>query len=97
MDIARQLGVNASAITRQLNDMEKSGLVLRAAHAQDSRRSHARLSAKGLRMFEEMHQRSHKLEQALAKSIGHAEMTAAADVLARLRSFIETLPPGGID
>jgi DNA-binding MarR family transcriptional regulator len=91
MDIARRLGVNAAAVTRQVQEMESEGLLLRRADARDGRRSGIRLSAKGLKLFSTIHDRSHELERSLASAIAPREMASAADVLTRLRRFLEGL------
>lgn len=91
MDLAAQLGVNAAAVTRQVKELERDGLVRRRPDARDGRRHYVSLSAKGARLFEEMHERSHGLERALASVISTGEMTAAAAVLAKLRDFVGTL------
>lgn len=91
MELARQLGVNAAAVTRLVQEMERGGLVLRKADARDGRRSYARLSAKGLTRFKEIHARSHALEQSLASVIGSRDLAAAARTLAKLRTHLEGL------
>jgi len=91
MEIARRLGINAAAVTRQVQEMEGEGLLLRRPDERDGRRSDIRLSAKGLKLFITIHDRSHELERSLATAIAPGEMAAAADVLARLRRFLEGL------
>lgn len=91
MELARWLGINAAAVTRQVQEMESEGLLLRHPDALDGRRSHIKLSAKGQRVFKSIHDRSHELERSLVSVIGPDEVTAAADVLSRLRRFLEGL------
>jgi DNA-binding MarR family transcriptional regulator len=91
MDLARQLGVNAAAVTRQLQELESEQLIRRRADTRDGRRSHVRLSPKGRKLFEEIHERSHELERSLSSVLGAEEMRSAAMVLAKLRSFVEDL------
>ena len=43
------------------------------------------------RQFEALHERSHDLERSLSEALGVEEMAAAAETLARLRTFIEGL------
>lgn len=90
-DLARQLGINTAAVTRQVKEMEKERLVRRHADAKDGRRTYVKLSAKGLKLFEDVHIRTHELERTLSSVINKEEMAATVDVLARLRSFIEGL------
>ncbi len=89
MELARLLGINAAAVTRQVQEMEAAGLFLRRAHQRDGRRTAVRLSARGRRTFAGIHERTHELERALAAALGAAEMKVAAEVLARLRAFVE--------
>jgi len=91
MDLARQLGVNAAAITRQVKQMEAEGLVLRRPDVRDGRRSYLKLSARGLRAFDTIHRRGHQLENVLSNVIGADEMAAAAAVLVKVREVIEQL------
>jgi DNA-binding MarR family transcriptional regulator len=89
MDLARQLGVNAAAVTRQLQELESEQLIRRRADTRDGRRSHVSLSPKGKRLFEEIHERSHELERSLSSVLGAEEMRSAAVVLTKLRAFVE--------
>lgn len=91
MEIARQLGVNAAAVTRQVQEMEVEHLVVRRADAKDRRRVDIQLSAKGRKIFEELHGRSHRLERSLAATISLEEMQLAAKVLATLRGVLDTM------
>jgi DNA-binding MarR family transcriptional regulator len=90
MEIARQLGVNPAAVTRQVKDLESEGLARRRPHAKDGRRNHVALSSQGKKVFAAIHQRTHELEQALSSVLGVEEMRSAALVLAKLRTFIES-------
>jgi len=95
MDLARELGVNAAAVTRQVKEMEAEGLVLRRSDASDGRRSYVRLSASGLRSFEAIHRRSHQLEDTLCDVIGADQMAAAASVLVKVQTVIQELSRQG--
>lgn len=90
MDLSRMLGVNAAAVTRQMHEMQNEGLVLRRADAKDGRRCQFRLSAKGRRLFAQIHERTHELEGSLASVLGQEEMASAAGVLVRLREYMES-------
>lgn len=90
MDLARQLGINAAAVTRQVHEMESEGLVLRRAAPRDKRRRYLRLSPKGLRLFAQIHDRTHALERKLSTVISAEEMAAATQTLAKLREFVES-------
>ena len=87
MDLARQLGVNAAAVTRQVQELERERLVRRRADPKDGRRSYVSLSPKGQRLLKEIHDRSHELERSMSSVIGAEEMATAKTVLAKLRDF----------
>ncbi len=91
MRIARCLGVNAAAVTRQVKDMESEGLVDRAADARDGRRSYVRLTPEGLRVFEQLHGRAHEFERELESLAGSEDIATAVRVLSQLRGALESL------
>jgi DNA-binding MarR family transcriptional regulator len=89
-DLARRLGIDSAAATRQVQELEREGLVGRRADSRDARRSMVSLSAKGKKLFAEIHERTHELEGSLASVIGAEAMRSAALVLSQLRAFIES-------
>ena len=91
MDLARSLGVNAAAVTRQVQDLERDRLLQRRSAPNDGRRTRLSLSPKGQRIFEEIHERSHVLERSLSSVITADEMATAVTVLSKLRAFVEGL------
>ena len=88
-ELARQLGINAAAVTRQLKNMEGEGLISRREDPKDGRRGYVRLSPKGQKQFNDIHDRAHKLERALSTAIGTDEIATAVVVLTKVRDFIE--------
>ena len=91
MEIARRLGVNAAAVTRQVKEIESEGLVTRAADARDGRRSYVKLTSEGLRVFEHVHERAHELERELGSLVNSEDIATAVRVLSRLREALESL------
>jgi DNA-binding MarR family transcriptional regulator len=91
MDLARQLGINAAAVTRQIQELEQEQLVCRSADPKDRRRCYLKLSPKGRRLAAEIHERNHALERALSSVLTAAEMASATVVLTKLRNFAEGL------
>jgi DNA-binding MarR family transcriptional regulator len=89
MELARKLGINAAAVTRQLKEMESQDLILRRFDGRDGRRNYVKLSDKGLNLFKTIHDRSHELERSLTLFINHEEMVHAVNVLIKVRHFIE--------
>ena len=92
MDLARSLGVNAAAVTRQIKELEAQGLVERCDDPQDGRRSWLRLSPQGMQLFMTLHERSHALERAFAAAVGPDNVRTAVEVLTQLREFLEAFP-----
>lgn len=90
MDIANRLGINAAAVTRQVKEMEKEGLIKRRNDPRDRRRNYVDLSSKGRGLFEYIHMRSHELEHALSMIISAEEVATTVTVLAKLREFVES-------
>ena len=91
MEIARQLGINAAAVTRQVKAMESERLAERCADARDGRRNYVTLTADGLRMFEQVHEQAHAFEQALSTAVSAEDMATTVRVLVHLRAALEAL------
>lgn len=91
LDIARWLGVNASAVTRQVKGMEEQHLVARRSDPRDRRRSYLRLTAEGREAFEEIHERGHEFERALTAGLSEEDVATATRVLVQVRSAINGL------
>jgi len=87
--IAHQLGINPAAVTRQVQEMEREHLIERSSDAKDGRRSYVKLSPLGMTLFKQIHERTHELERTLASVLSAEDMKSAAEVLSRLRSYIE--------
>jgi DNA-binding MarR family transcriptional regulator len=96
MDLARQLGVNAAAITRQVQELEHERLVYRRADPKDRRRGYIKLLPKGRKLLGEIHERNHALERSLSSVLTAEEMASAAGVLTKLRTFVEGLAQKGV-
>ena len=94
MDLARRLGVNAAAITRQIREMEAEGIVQRRDDPRDGRRSYVSLTSKGLALFEDVHTRGHGLERSFLSAASPEEIEVTARTLSKLRAFAETALQG---
>jgi DNA-binding MarR family transcriptional regulator len=91
MEIARRLGINAAAVTRQVKAMESEHLVERFADVRDGRRSRVNLTADGLRIFQQLHERAHAFERALSAVVSAEDIAAAVRVLVHVRTALEAL------
>ena len=89
LEIARMMGINAAAITRQIRKMEERGLVIRRADKYDGRKSYLRLSAKGRALFRQIHQRIHEFEELLSAELEKEDIETVKRVLVQLRSAIK--------
>jgi DNA-binding MarR family transcriptional regulator len=94
MDLARRLGINAAAITRQVKEMEVEGVVQRLPDLKDGRRNQVRLSPEGRTSFTSIHERGHELEAMLSSGVSPGELSVTIEVLAKLRSLAEGLMKG---
>jgi len=91
MWIARQLGINAAAVTRQVKAMEMEHLVERCADARDRRRNHVKLTADGLRIFQHLHERAHAFERELSTAVSAEDIAVTVRVLAHVRAALDAL------
>lgn len=81
VDLAEQVGLTASAITRLLAPMEKIGLVSKEANEFDARVSFVVLAPGGRQMFEESIENAEALAEALLQSHHKKSIETANDVL----------------
>lgn len=91
MKLAKVLGINASAVTRQIKEMETDGLVSRLPTPGDARRFDLILTSDGLKAFDKIHKKAHEFEARLYQSIGQAELDSATKVLCQVRKAIEEM------
>ena len=89
MDLARKLGVDSAAVTRQLQAFESDGLVKKVNDLKDKRRSWFHLTAKGRSSFEGVHQKGHELESDIAKLFQGDEIRITTSTLKKIRHFLE--------
>jgi DNA-binding MarR family transcriptional regulator len=85
MDLARRLGVNAAAVTRQVKEMEVERLIARFPDSKDGRRNYVKLTPEGVQILEKMHKRSHEMEARLCKAIDPDDLATAIRVLSQVR------------
>jgi MarR family transcriptional regulator for hemolysin len=91
MALSRKLGVNAAAITRQINELESRGLIERQSDNEDARRHTIKLSEKGLDAFVDFHERMHRFEEQLRNGVSDEDLATAIRVLGQIRSTIENM------
>lgn len=85
VDIARQVLLTASGITRLLDGLERCGLVAKKACATDARVSYAVLTDEGLRKIKEAREsHSADVEELFGSRLSHDEREQLAELLGRL-------------
>jgi DNA-binding MarR family transcriptional regulator len=89
LEIARIMGINGAAITRQIKKMEEGGLVIRRADKYDGRKSYLRLSAKGRALFLQIHQRVHEFEDLLTTDLEQEDVETIKRFFVQLRTAIK--------
>ena len=89
LEMARRLGINAAAVSRQVKEMAAQNLVARRPEPQDGRRTLIKLTPEGLRAFHQIHERAHEFEKSLEANLSSAEIATAAKVLEQLRASLE--------
>lgn len=89
--LARRVGIDAAAVTRQLQAMEKEGLVSRKTDPGDGRRSLVALSPKGKDVFAGFHRHGHELERRLAGCVPARDLAVAVSALSAIRIHLERI------
>ncbi len=89
MQIARRLGIDAAAVTRQVKEMETDELIERMADPRDARRSYVRLTPEGLRLFQQLHEKAHDFEKSLTSVISQKDIITTVGVLSQLQRVLE--------
>jgi len=86
-DVVRALDLDAGYLSRVLRNFEKRGLISRKTSAKDARQSHLALTARGVKMFAPLEQRS---QQDVAGMLGKLPEREQARLIASMAT-IETL------
>jgi DNA-binding MarR family transcriptional regulator len=94
-DLAKRLSVTPALVTRQVQDLEKDGLIIRKADKRDGRRSRVSLSSKGYEEIRRLHERAHEFGHALLVSLSDKDIATATRVLMDIREKIELLLGSG--
>lgn len=92
-DIARDLGVDAAAITRRLKELEKDGIIKRAPHERDGRKSVVKLTEKGRRLAAKIHERIHLLEDSLNERLNAKDVERTVKTLIEIQKFVGEMKP----
>ena len=88
-DLAKRLSVTPALVTRQVQELEKEGLVKREADKRDGRRSRIFLTTKGYEEIGRLHERAHEFGRNLLDSLSDDDIIVATRVLSDIREKIE--------
>jgi len=89
--IARKLNINAAAVTRQVQEMRKKGLVANKLDEDDARRYSVVLTGKGRDAFKSVHDKLHVFEHQLLDGLSNSAIQGALSVLSHLQAQIQKL------
>lgn len=84
IDLADQIGLTASGITRMLLPMEKIGLVAREANERDARVSYVVLTSAGKQLFEDAEKTASTLASEIVPVLKPKDMNLLTDLLSSL-------------
>lgn len=84
IDLADQIGLTASGITRMLLPMEKIGLVTREANERDARVSYVVLTSVGKQLFEDAEKTASTLASEIVPALKPKDINLLTDLLSSL-------------
>jgi len=84
IDLARQVGMSASGVTRLLAPMEKLGMVEKEKHPRDARKSMVKLSSSGRRIHEESSVTFQECAEDLFESLATSQVEQLDELVNRL-------------
>lgn len=94
-ELAAEVGVEAPTLVRTLDLIEEQNFIVRRPAQNDRRAKTVHLTEDGRRMLSEMYVAARALRSQLLGGISQKELTTCLDVLTRIRSASEVIPPLG--
>jgi DNA-binding MarR family transcriptional regulator len=91
-DLAHHLGVDAAAVTRQVKQLEREGLVTRRPVPEDNRYTQVALSEAGLRYVAVKRPQRDQFEARVLAGLPPEEIAQLLQTLARIRRNLENVP-----
>lgn len=85
MELAEQLSMSASGITRLIAPMEKIGILSKESNARDARQSLVKLTEAGKRLFEEANVSAEHAAEFLTKGLSDAQLEKSLQLYAQLK------------
>jgi len=85
MELAEQLSMSASGITRLIAPMEKIGILSKESNARDARQSLVKLTEAGKRLYEEANVSAEHAAEYLSKGLSNAQLEKILQLYAQLK------------
>jgi DNA-binding MarR family transcriptional regulator len=93
-DLQRDLEVDGATVTRQVKQLEAEGLLHRRANPKDNRFTLVELTPAGEALVQSLIMRGLEFQRLALQDIDGEQLTAAFDVLARMRCNLQALAGG---
>ncbi len=84
IELADQLGMSASGVTRLLIPMEKNKFIQKTKNPRDSRQSLVKLSATGKRVFEEARESFSHIASELTSNLSQSQLEKLMELYAKV-------------
>lgn len=84
IDLAEQVGLSASGITRALNPLEKIGLVQKEINPRDARVSLVKLSKSGEKLFKDAFQTMTSSSESILSNLDEKEISTLLSILQKI-------------
>ncbi|MBG0760509.1 hypothetical protein BOO22_13890 [Vibrio cidicii] len=84
IELADQLGMSASGVTRLLIPMEKNNIIEKVKNPRDSRQSLVKLSATGKRVFEEARDSFSHIASELTSNLNQSQLEKLVELYAKV-------------
>jgi len=85
IELAEQLQMSASGITRLLAPMEKTGILEKESNLRDARQSLVRLTESGKRIFHEANVSAQHAADYITEGLSQAQLSKLLDIYAKLK------------
>lgn len=89
VEISRELGLDAGAVTRHVSVLEKEGLVTRKGSLEDKRRVSIRLTEKGRTLIRQLYDYLRTVEKAMLAGVPSSDVEATLRVMEKVYSALK--------
>jgi len=88
--LAQRLNVTPALVTRQVQELERAGLVERRGDLKDNRRCIIQLTPEGKEELRRIHQQAHEIEEQLLQGFSPEDLSSSLKVLSGLNEKLNT-------